>query len=94
MPASPQHATLVASTVTTLTFDSDFARVEVLNVTGSAAVYFSVDGSTPTVAGTGFHVVPATIGALEVPTPENTGGNTVVKLISAGTPGVSVRGVV
>lgn len=93
MAGSPQHLTLSAASVASLTFDSDFSTVEVMNVDGAAAVYVSVDGSTsPTVAGTGFHVVPAAVGAaLELPVLTN--GNTVVKLISAGTPRVSVRGI-
>lgn len=90
MAASPQHATLVASTVTTLTFNVDFNRVEVLNVDGAAEVYFTMDGTAPTVGGTGCHVLPAAIASCEAePT---TSGATVVKLISSGTPKVSVRG--
>lgn len=91
MAASPQHVTLVADTVATLTFDSNFGRVEVLNVDGAAAVYFRTDGTAPTVAGAGSHVVPAAIGSVEV-SDDTAGQNTVVKLISAGTPKVSVRG--
>lgn len=90
MAASPQHATLVASTVTTLTFDVDFNRVEVMNLDGAAEVYFTASTTAPTVGGTGCHVLPAVISSCEVePT---TSGATVVKLISAGTPKVSVRG--
>lgn len=92
MAASPQHATLVAGQVTTLTFDEDFRRVEVLNVDGAAAVYFRVGAAVPpTVGGAGSDVLPAAIAAVEVDV--HTSGNTVVKLISAGTPTVSVRGV-
>ena len=39
MASSPSTVTLVANTVTTLTFTRDFDRVEVLNVTGAAEVY-------------------------------------------------------
>lgn len=90
MAGSPQHATLVATVVTTLTFDQDFAAVEVLNVDGASAVYFSVNGSTPTVAGTGFYCLPAAISSVEQLVPSY--GATVVKLISAGTPSVAVTG--
>lgn len=90
MAGSPQHSTLVAATVTTLTFDPDFNWVEVLNVDGAAAVYFRADSTAPTVGGTGCHVLPAAIGSLAVKV--FTDGATVVKLISAGTPQVSVRG--
>jgi hypothetical protein len=102
MAAGPLHATLVADTVTTLTLDlpnpvgdvRSFAqvkpRVGVINVTGTAEVYFTTDGSTPTVGGSGCHVLPATISALEVD--DLTAGSTsVIKLISSGTPKVSVR---
>lgn len=91
MAGSPQHATLVAATVTTFTFDVDYNSVEVLNVDGAAAVYFTVDGTTPAVATTGSHVLPAAIGGLQIFPP--TGTVSVVKLISGGTPTVSVRGV-
>lgn len=104
MAVGPLHATLVAATVTTLTLDlvdpvanvASFEtpagpRVEVLNVDGSAAVYFTTDGVTaPTVGGNGCEVLPAAIGS--VAARDRTSGNTsVVKLISSGTPTVSVR---
>lgn len=89
MPDS-EHITLVASTVATVTLDADYSFVEVVNVTGSAAIYFTVDGTTPTVEGAGTHVLPATIGGLEL-TPAGSAA-IVVKMISAGTPKVSVRG--
>ncbi|MFG3710895.1 hypothetical protein [Micromonospora sp. NPDC047730] len=91
MAGSPQHATLAANTVTTLTFDEDFPEVEVLNVDGAEAVYFRTDGQNPTVGGTGSQVIPAVIGGLIVH--PRTSGNTIVKLISTGTPRVSVRGI-
>lgn len=103
MTAGPLHATLAASTVTTLTVDVtdpkpgnlSFAdppkpRVEVLNVDGAAAVYFTTNGTPPTVAGDGCHVLPAAIASIEV-NDETSGPTSVVKLISAGTPKVSVR---
>lgn len=91
MAGSPQHATLVAGVVTTLTFDENYGRVEVLNVDGAAEVYFRTDNTNPTVGGTGCHVLPAAIGSIEVDD-LTAGTGTVVKLISAGTPKVSVRG--
>lgn len=103
MAAGPLHATLVASTVTTLTLDLPnpvgdvrsfaevVARVEVLNVDGIAEVYFTTDGSTPTVGGDACHVLPAVVSSVEVK--DGTPGPTsTVKLISSGTPKVSVRG--
>lgn len=91
MAGSPQHATLVADTVTTLTFDTDFRLVEVVNVDGVAEVYFRFGGTAPTVGGVGCHVLPAAVGSVEIE--PRTSGATVCKLISAGTPKVSVRGV-
>lgn len=82
------HATLVAATVDTVTFDRDCDRVEVLNATGTADIYFTTEGSTPAVAGKNCYRLPSAIGALRVEPDAN--GNTVVKLISAGTPSYSV----
>ncbi len=93
MAASPQHATLVAATVATMTFDEDFTEVELMNVTGSAAVYARFDGVAPVVAAAGTHVIPAIAGATIIRKPK-TSGATVVKFISSGTPVVSARGIV
>lgn len=103
MAAGPLHRTLVADTVTELTLDlpdpvgdtASFAtppsaQVEVLNVNGSAEVYFTTDDSDPTVGGDGCYLLPAVIVALTVDdaTP---GPTSTIKLISAGTPRISVR---
>lgn len=91
MAQSPQYITLTASAVSTIEFDLDCEWVEVMNLTGTADVFFRVDGENPGVAATGSEVVGAAIGAaLTVPVP--TAGNTTVKLISAGTPKIAVRG--
>lgn len=90
MTGAPIHATLVADTVTTITFDADLDTVEVLNLTGTAEVWFKFGGAAPTVGGAGCHVLPAAIGAVDV-RPKTT-GVTVLKLISSGTPKVSARG--
>ncbi len=87
--ANVQHATLVANTVTQLTFTTNGARVEVLNVDGTAEVYFRTDGTNPTVGGTNCHLLPATVNSCEAA--DESTGDTVVRLISAGTPRVSVR---
>lgn len=84
------HQTIVAATVDTVTFGVDFNEVEVLNRSGSAEIYFTVDGTTPTVGGTNCFVVPAAISSAIVGVP--TVGPTVVKLISSGTPTYSVSG--
>ena len=89
--ANPQHRTLVANTAATVTLDLDYPTVEVTNVDGVDAVYFTTDGSTPSVGGDGSHVLPAAIGAVEIN--PRTSGATVVKLKSASAVKVSVRGI-
>lgn len=103
MAAGPLHRTLEADTVLELTLDlpdptgditsfqtPPVAQVEVLNVAGGADVYFTTNGDDPTVGGDGCYLLPAVICALTVDdaTP---GPTSTVKLISAGTPRVSVR---
>ncbi|GAA0632324.1 hypothetical protein GCM10010174_61710 [Kutzneria viridogrisea] len=81
------NLTLTANTVTEVDFADDVDTVEVLS-DGTAPVYVTVDGSSPTVGGANCYLLPAAIGAKELHPP--TAGGTVVKLISAGTPTVSV----
>lgn len=84
------HDTLVASTVKTITLVTPYAgTVEVTNVSGVAAVYFTVDGTTPTVAGPDTEVLPAVAGASMIVPGRHDGTQIVVKLISSGTPTVS-----
>lgn len=91
---------LVAATVDTVTFVPGSSgapgwgrlprRVEVLT-DGAAAVYVTVDGSTPTVAGTNCYPVPAMAGATVIDVADSDPTDAVVvKLISAGTPVYSV----
>lgn len=96
MPDS-QHVTLVASTVNTVTLNSHYEHLEVVNVDGAAAVYFTVGGAgnvptDPTVAGAGTLVLPAVIGGVELDGAYFENGVSVVKLISSGIPKVNVRG--
>ena len=84
------HAvTLTANTVETFTFADDLPEVTVVNHDGAAAVYFTIDGSTPTIAGPRTYVLPAVIGTATFAPP--TPGGTVVKAISTGTPTISVQ---
>lgn len=83
--------TLVASTVDTVTIHRDCDSVEVLNVDGAAAIFFTTDGSTPTVNGAKTTRVPASAGASAAVDVQG-GGETVVKLISSGTPSYDVTG--
>jgi hypothetical protein len=82
---------LTADTVATVTLDGNFGRIEVLNRDGSAEVYFTTDNSDPVVLGANSHVLPAAIGAVEV-ADDTSGSSSIVKMISTGTPAVSVRG--
>jgi hypothetical protein len=79
----------VASTVDSVTFAEDVQEVEIIS-DGAAALYVTVDGSTPTVAGANTWILPA--GALTTRTLRAQVGNsgTVVKLISSGAPTYSV----
>lgn len=91
--------TLVTSTVDTVTFQGTGAgdvfegtptgaatQVEVMT-DGTAAVYFTTDGSTPTVSGANTYKIPASggVSAMAV-APLVNNGDIVVQLISAGTP--------
>lgn len=92
MVASPFHVTLVSTEVTAIVFDQAYRRIEVLNVDGTDPVYFRVGQTDPEVGGAGSQVLPAAIGAVELDV--TTAGPTEVRLISAGGPQVSVRGIV
>jgi hypothetical protein len=83
-----KHVTLVAATPQTVTVDGGFGWIEVVN-TGTGNVYFTVDGSVPTVGGDDTWVaVPGFSSVLEN---VDRAGTVDVKLISAGTPTVSVQ---
>jgi hypothetical protein len=83
-----KHQTLVASTVDTVNLSGGFNYVEVSNW-GSARIFFTIDGSTPTVGGDdSYPVGPG--GSL--PVPVTTPATVAVKLISAGANDYSVVG--
>jgi hypothetical protein len=98
--AATDHGTyahpLAASAVDTVTFAKDLVEVEVTS-DGTAAIYFTVDGSTPTVGGQATYELPAQTGVKPVrkvrgPATSPDTHQTVVKLISAATPTYSVLG--
>lgn len=78
---------LVASTVDTVTFTDDVDSVEIVT-DGTAKIYVTVDGTTPTVSGATTIIVPAALGIRTIPTLSS--GAPVVKLITSGTPTYSV----
>lgn len=85
-------ATLTANVVDTVTLDADYTAVEILNRDGTAEIYATTDGGpTPTINGDNCDVLPAVIGALTLDATAY-GTATVVKLISAGTPAYTVKG--
>ena len=89
------HAkTLVADTVDTVTVTSvaNVDKIELIS-NGSAAIYFTLDGSAPTVAGANTRILPS--GVTSVYTLFDGGRSRydtlVLKLISSGTPTYSVQ---
>lgn len=90
MPGSPQHVVLVADEVTTVTLDQDYYEVEVAVIANPATLWFRVDGQVPVAMGDGTHVLPAALSFVTLR--PGTSGPTAVKLLSTGTPTVSVRG--
>jgi hypothetical protein len=87
---SGKHATLAASTVDAVTLAAGTPVVEVVNY-GASPIYFTVDGSVPTVGGDDTKVVSA-YGALKLDTPK-TIVTPVVKLICAAAQTYSVQAV-
>lgn len=81
--------TLVASTVDTFTFAVDVDTVQIIS-NGAAAAYYTLDGSTPTVSGANCFALPASAGAVVDERQPKSGDVTVVKVISSGTPVISV----
>ncbi len=88
--AKAKTVTLVAAAVSTVTVGTfNASRCEVTSLDGAAEIYFTVDGSTPTVGGDNCIALPAAISSVEVA--EEIAGDVSVKLISSGTPKVQVR---
>jgi hypothetical protein len=89
---------LSANTVDSVVFHAELDEVELIS-DGAAAIYFTVDGSTPTVGGKNCLHLPASpsVRVVSTPAPPNTRTTTrttTVKLISPGTPNYSVARVV
>lgn len=91
MPESIEAAdgTLVAATVSTVTATGTHIGVEIMNVSGSAAIGYTIDGTAPT--STTSPEIPAVAGSkVRIPFGSNVTA-AVVKLLSAGTPTYSVE---
>ncbi len=79
------NVVLVANQPSSVKFTDNVYAVEIVS-DGTAAVYYTIDDTAPTVAGTNCFVIPA--GALgDIRT---VGPNDTVRLISSGTPTVTV----
>lgn len=78
---------LTPNAVDTVTFVEDLQLVTIIS-DGADAVYYTLDGSAPTVGGKNCYVIPAGGGA---DTREPKAPSTTVKLISAGAPTLSVQ---
>lgn len=76
---------LVASTVDTVDFGGDIPADVEVQTDGTAAIYVTLDGTTPTVGGVNTYRIPAAICVLRLPA-----GTHALKLISLGTPTYSV----
>jgi hypothetical protein len=91
-----KHGTLVATVVTTVVLDGDFAYVEIINVDGLGPIYYTIDGATPTVAGDDVDVLPGAVassGPVAAPgIDKTTTPHTNVRLISSATPKYCVKG--
>ena len=79
--------TLTANTVERFTFPDNVDAVEILS-DGAEDIYFTLDGSSPVVAGPNTYRIQAVMGSTVV-TP-TAYGPTTVALISSGSPNVSV----
>ena len=90
MDMDSEHLTLVISTVSTVTLAVTNADNVVVHMrAGTGPVYYTLDGSTPTVAGDGTYVVYSALPARSHPI--TTTDAPVVKLISATADAVSVE---
>lgn len=85
--AHTKHLTLVATTVATVALDDTAQdKVYVTNRHATVEAFATVDGSTPTVGGDDTFIIPAARTTVLL-TPA---GATSVKLISSGTPSITV----
>lgn len=97
MARRSKHIVLVPNTVATVELDGAYDFIEVMNVSGgSAPIYFDYGGTRdvpadPSVMGDGTVILLPAQNSVEVQVPPDS-GRVIVKLISAGTPQVSVRG--
>ena len=73
--------TTTANVVDTVTFNARVSVVEIISMDGADEIYFTLDGTDPTVGGDNTYVMPAALGSARVPVPGS--GNTVFKMVTA-----------
>ena len=88
--ARAKSAALSAATADVVTLGRNFRRVEVTNRSGDAEIWVRIGGTNPGVGGDDATCLPAAIGSVVIESNER--GNTVVRLISSGTPTYTVEG--
>lgn len=88
--ARSQHQTLSTNTVDTVTLDGDYDTIELINRATSGDIYFTVDGTVPTVGGAGTYIARAGDAVQLEP---DTSGKSVVKLISSSACAYTVAGI-
>lgn len=87
--------TLAASTVEEIIIPpgSGFNALRLSNRSGSAEIFYRLDGTDPTVGGAGCGLIPAAIGSQIISMPSVVAGIQALKIISTGTPTFGVEGV-
>ncbi len=82
--------TLTANTATDDSLTSTHEKIEITNHTSSTVVYVSIGATAPTVAGNDFVPVLGGVTRMFPRAGVGNGGSTRVRLISAGTPTVTI----
>ena len=80
MARSAQHGTLTANAVTTVTVNDGYPGVTVLNRSQTGTIWVTLNGSAPTVAGTGCYPVLG-LRYFHIPPPHTTAAT--IKMIAA-----------
>lgn len=84
--------TLTANTVETVTFTDNIGQVDVISLPSNTAdLWYTIDGSTPTVGGGNCFFLPAGMVDTRETVNASGGATDLVKLISNGTPIVRVQ---
>lgn len=80
----------LSGTATSIATPVGFGQMEIVNIAGTAPVFYTTDGTTPVTTGSSTtRVIPAA-GAVDIVNIK-TDGTTVIKALSSGTPTISVQ---